>query len=289
MPPLAIVDSHVHLWDPTRFRMPWLDGNGILNRPFSRADLREQSSGVEIEQIVYLEVDIPPVYKFLEARWVAGLPEESPPIGAIVASAPLEYGDRARAFLEAVVQVDRRVRGIRRLIQDEPDPAFCVQPEFVRGVQALADYGLSFDICVRHPQLASAVALVRQCPSVSFVLDHIGKPNIRDGLLDPWREQIRQLAALPNVACKLSGMATEADHQRWTIQDLAPYAEHILECFGDDRVMFGGDWPVVLMASSYRRWVETVEQLTAGLSDDAKRKLWRDNARRFYRLDAPRS
>ena len=182
------------------------------------------------------------------------------------------------------MQIDARITGVRRLYQAEPDPEFALRPDFVRGVQLLAEYGLSFDLGTTYRQLPATIRLVRACPGVTFVLDHIGKPNIKDGTLEPWRAQIGELASLPNVWCKLSGMATEADREHWTPADLRPYAEHVLASFGEDRVMFGGDWPVVLMASPYRRWVETAEALTAGLSPEAQRKLWRDNARQFYRL-----
>jgi L-fuconolactonase len=133
--------------------------------------------------------------------------------------------------------------------------------------------------------MANTIELVRQCPGTSFMLDHIGKPDIAGGVLDPWRQQIRELASFPNVVCKISGLVTEADHQSWTEEDLAPYIAHVLEVFGEDRVVFGGDWPVVLQASRYRRWVETLDALTAELTETARRKLWADNARRFYRLD----
>ena len=125
---------------------------------------------------------------------------------------------------------------------------------------------------------------MRACPDVSFVLDHLAKPDIRSGTLDPWRLHMETLARLPNVACKISGVATEADHQRWTVDDLAPYIHHALDVFGEDRVLFGGDWPVALLATSYRRWVETLATLTADLSPEAQRKLWVENARRIYRL-----
>jgi L-fuconolactonase len=128
------------------------------------------------------------------------------------------------------------------------------------------------------------IELVRRCPDTSFILDHIGKPHIKDRLLDPWREQIAELAALPNVSCKISGLVTEADPERWTTDDLAPYVAHVLEVFGEDRVVFGGDWPVALLASSYRRWVEALDALTTHLAPQAERKLWAENARRFYRL-----
>ena len=284
MPLVPIVDSHVHLWDPTRFRMPWLDGNVVLDKPYGPADFRAHAEGIAVDGIVYLQVEVTPAYALLEAQWVAMLSPEGPPVQAIVAWAPVEDGERVRAFLDAIVAVDPRVRGIRRLIQSEPDPDFCIRPDFIRGVRLLPEYGLSFDLGVRHPQLRNTIELVRSCPEVSFVLDHLGKPDIAQRRLDPWRDEIRELAGLPNVACKLSGMVTEADREHWTVSDLAPFAEHVLDAFGEDRVMFGGDWPVVLMASSYRRWAEAVDALVVGLSAEAQRKVWRDNASRFYRL-----
>ncbi len=148
----------------------------------------------------------------------------------------------------------------------------------------LQEFDLSFDLCIYHHQLAPAIELVRQCLMTQFILDHIAKPDIKHGTLDPWREQMRELATLPNVVCKISGLVTEANTQHWTIADLAPYVLHVLEVFGEDRVLFGGDWPVVLMASSYARWVETLDTITAHLPSHARRKLWAENARRYYRL-----
>jgi L-fuconolactonase len=284
MPDFPIVDSHVHLWDPARFRMAWLDTNEKLNKRFVLREYDEHTAGIDVEAMVYLEVDIAPEYKLLEAQWVAGLAQQDPRIRGIVASAPIEYGEQVRAFLEALVAVDPRIKGVRRLIQSEPDPEFCLQPRFIQGIQILPEFGLSFDICITYRQLASAIEMVRRCPNTSFILDHIAKPNIREHQLDPWRAQIEELASLPNVICKVSGVVTEADHQRWTIDDVAPYVEHVVKTFGEDRIVYGGDWPVVLNAASYKRWVETLETLTAHLTPAAKRKLWNGNAKRFYRL-----
>jgi L-fuconolactonase len=284
MPDVPIIDAHLHLWDPARFPMRWVAGDPTLDRPYGLADYRAHTAGLDIEAMVYLQVDVDPAYALLEARRVAERAAEDPRLRARVPWAPVEDGDGARAVLDALVATSPLVKGIRRLLQGEPDPAFCLRPGFVRGVQLLADYGLSFDLCVRHHQLPGIVELVRRCPQVSFVLDHIGKPDIAGRVLDPWRAQLAALAACPNVACKVSGLVTEADPRAWTPDDLAPYVAHVLAVFGEDRVLFGGDWPVALLASSYGRWVETLDALTAHLPPEAKRKLWAENARRFYRL-----
>ena len=173
---------------------------------------------------------------------------------------------------------------MRRNLQGETDPTFCSRPDFIQGVQLLADYHFSFDLCIRHDQLPAAIALVRHCPAVSFLLDHLGKPAIKEHELDPWREHLTALAALPNVACKISRVVTEADRVRWQLTDLAPYVAHALAVFGPDRVLFGGDWPVVTLATSYQRWVATLDELTAHLSAQQRRHLWGENARQWYRL-----
>jgi L-fuconolactonase len=284
MPDFPIVDAHVHLWDPERFRIPWIDDSDLLNRRYLLDEYRAHTAGLEIAGMVYLQVDVAPAYSLLEAQFVADLARADPRIQGIVAWAPLEDGTRARSYLDALVKISPLVKGVRRIVQGESDPSFCLRPDFVRGVQQLPEYGLSCDICIYHPQLAATVALVRQCPDVQFILDHLGKPGIKDHLLEPWRAQLAELAALPNVVCKISGAVTEADHQSWQLEDLAPYVAHALAVFGEDRVVFGGDWPVVTLAAAYPRWIATLDALTEGLSPAAKRKLWAENARRFYRL-----
>lgn len=284
MPNVPIVDAHVHLWDPSRFRMRWLDGNSLLERPYGIDDFREQSAGVDVAGYVYVQVDVDPAYALLEAWWAAARADEDRRLGAIVAYAPLEDGDRCRYYLEALCAVDARVVGVRRLVGAEREPGFTLRPDFVRGVQALAEYNLSCDLCIRADQLPDQVELVKRCPDTRFILDHIGKAPIAARALEPWREQISALADLPNVCCKLSGMVTEADPRNWTVEDLQPFADHVLSAFGEDRVLFGGDWPVVLGASSYTHWVAAADQLVASLSESARRKVFGDNARRFYRM-----
>lgn len=287
MPPVPIVDTHVHLWDPQVIWVPWLDHNPHLNQLYGPAEYRVHTAGVDIEAMVYLQVDAAPAYGLLEARWVADRAQEEPRLQAIVAWAPVECGERVRTYLDALTAIDPRVKGVRWLIQAEADPQFCLRPDFVRGVQILGEYSLSFDLGVHRQQLAAAAELVRRCPEVQFMLDHLAKPNIRDHQRDPWWDDLSRLAEAPNVMCKLSGLTTAADPQHWTVDDLAPYVDHALAVFGPDRVAYGSDWPVMLAGASYPRWVEALETLTANRPLEEQRKLWAENGRRFYRLPEP--
>jgi len=279
-----IIDAHVHLWNPDRLRMSWLDGLDLLNQPYEYSHFSQHSSSLPVEGFVYVETGVDPAYSFLEAQWVAGVARQESRLKGIVAAAPLEHGRRLKYYLEALTALGPQIKGVRRLLQDEADPAFCLQPGFVEGVRLLSEFGLSFDLCIRHYQLPSVIELVKSCPQTSFILDHIAKPDIRNHLNDPWQQQIGELAALPNVVCKISGLVTEADPQNWTEADLWPYINRVLEVFGEERVLFGSDWPVALLATNYARWVETLDKLTARLSAEARCKLWAENARRVYRL-----
>jgi predicted TIM-barrel fold metal-dependent hydrolase len=284
MPASAIVDAHVHLWDPGRFRMPWLDGDATLQRPFELTDLAGAAEGLPLRQVVYVQVDVTPAYGLLEARWAVERAHHDRRLAGIVAWAPMEDGDIVRSYLDSLATLRPYIKGVRRLIQSEPDPDFAVRPDLIAGLRLLPEYGLSFDICIRHSQLVRTIEMVRACPDTQFVLDHVAKPDIRNHVLDPWREQMAQLAELPNVVCKISGMVTEADHAAWNIEQLRPYVSHALDVFGEQRVLFGGDWPVVTQAATYRRWVDTLESLTTDQSPAARDALWASNARRVYRL-----
>ena len=284
MPDFPLVDTHLHVWDPGLLRYPWLDDIPLLNKPYLLQDYDLACGAVAVERMVFLQAEVDPAQYQDEADWVDSLADQDSRLQGIVAWAPLENGDAARPALERLA-ANPRVKGIRRIIQAEPDIGFCLRPDFVTGVRLLPEFGLSFDICIVHYQLANTIKMVAQCPDVQFILDHIGKPDIRNGLMDPWRAEIRALSRFPNVFCKISGLVTEADHQRWTREQLRPYVHHVIECFGFDRVMYGGDWPVAAQAADYPRWVETLEWAFAGCTDEELKKLFHDNALAFYHLE----
>jgi predicted TIM-barrel fold metal-dependent hydrolase len=285
MPDFPIVDAHVHLYDPGVIRYGWMKGRPVLDRQRLLAQLDEARRAIEIGALVWVEVGADPGLYLQEASFVDGLARADRRIRAMVAHAPLERGAAVTPDLEKLA-AHELTRGVRRLLQDEPDDAFCLRPGFIEGVRLLARFDLSFDICVYNRQLASAVELARRCPEVRFVLDHAGKPGIRNGLLEPWRTHIAQLAAMPHVWCKLSGLITEADHANWTRAQLRPYIDHVIKCFGAGRVMFGSDWPVSEQTHRYAEWVEIADWALAHASHDERRKIFRDNAMAFYRLDA---
>jgi L-fuconolactonase len=284
MPDFPIVDSHVHLCEPKRLGYGWTKNAPSLNRQVLPSDLTRAASPYEIEQFVFVEVDVDYPQHLAEAEWVAGLAGPDKRLTGMVAALPLEQGGAIEGDLETLRQ-HRILRGIRRLIQNQADPEFCIRPGFLAGVKLLSRYDIPFDICVLHHQMANVIRMVRSCPDVRFVLDHIGKPGIKAGLIDPWRQHLKELAQMPNVYCKISGVVTEADHKNWTREQIKPYIAHTIESFGFDRIMYGSDWHVLELAGTYPGWVEIVDWVVEGATAEEKRKLFRDNAIGFYGLD----
>lgn len=283
MSPIPFIDTHVHLWDPARLTYRWLAGVPPLNRAFLPADFRFAAGRAMPDRVVFVECGRDPSENVTEAEWVSSLAAQAPWIAGIVAHASVEKGREVVAELEALSRVSK-VRGVRRLLQDEPDPDFCMHPKFVAGVRALEAFGYTFDLCVYHPQLPAVTALVEACPGVRFVLDHLGKPGVKAGSTEPWATHLTRLAKLPNVWCKVSGLATEADPARWREDDLRPYLDRVLEAFGPGRLLFGGDWPVSTLATTYPRWFDVVSAALARWPEGDRRKVWMDNAIEFYRL-----
>jgi L-fuconolactonase len=233
--------------------------------------------------IVFVESAVDLAHSLDEVRWVETFAATGGRIAAIVAQVAVDRGAETEAALAALAG-HARVRGVRHIIEKHPEPDYCVRPAFVDGVRRVGERGWSFDLCVRPAQLPACIALVRACPETTFVLDHAGKPDIRRGALDPWRAYIVELARLPNVVCKLSGLVTEAEPASWTPAVLQPYVDHLLSCFGPARLLFGSDWPVVNLAADYRRWLETALELLGELSATERAAVMSENARRIYRL-----
>jgi L-fuconolactonase len=285
MPTGPIIDTHLHLWDPKLIRYPWLENNALLHRPYLLGDYRAATAGLPIEAMVFVQCEADFALFEAEAGWVAELAKSEPRIKGLVAWAPLEKGRAVSADLDRLKQ-HKVLRGIRRIIQFEPDMEFCLQPRFIEGVRTLRDFDLSVDICIDHRHMANTLKFVEQVPDVPMILDHIGKPAIKDGRMQPWATQMREMAKFSNVVCKISGVATEADPARWTIEELKRYIDVAIGAFGFDRIMFGGDWPVALQAIKYRHWVEILDEMLLGVPATNQRKFWRDNAVRVYRLQS---
>lgn len=236
-----------------------------------------------MNKIIFVESGADPAQSLAEVDWISDLAESELRLKGIVAHAPLEKGNAVRAELEAFASRPL-VKGVRRNLQGERDSEFCLRPEFVTGVYLLAEFGFTFDFCIRHEQLPSIAELVRRVPQVTFVLDHFGKPDARGKKKEPWATDLKALAASPNVVCKISGLTTEAEWKNWRPADLQFYFELALECFGFDRVLFGSDWPVATLATDYRRWLETVQDFLIVATETDLTKLFQTNAERIYRV-----
>jgi predicted TIM-barrel fold metal-dependent hydrolase len=279
---MKIVDTHQHLWDPERFSYGWLKPIPALDRPFRMADYLAATSGLKVEKSVHVEADVDEPLMLDETRSILQLAERlGGPLEGVVACARPESSS-FRGYIEKIAG-HPKLKGVRRILHTQPDDVGQGET-FVQNVKSLTGYGLSFDICVLARQLPIAVELVRGCPDVNFILDHCGVPPVKDKVLDPWRADLREIAQFPGVSCKISGLVAYADPDRWTSDDLRPFIEHVIECFGWDRVMFGSDWPVCTLSSTLARWVDTLAGLTQSAGETNQKKLFYDNAIRVYRL-----
>lgn len=278
---MQTTDAHAHFWDLDKLQYPWLREVPPINKSFGLTDYYEATKGIPVRHIIFVQCECLPGQYLTEIDYVTQLAATDSRIRGIVAYFPLEAADAAEK-LEAIIK-NKLIRGIRRL-EEEPVPLYS-NPAFVAGLQRLQEHDLCFDLGVKAHQLPAAVQLVQTKPDIRYMLDHFGKPEIRKGAFDQWKQQMKALSRNGNVYCKLSGLVTEADWHSWTIDDLKPYFETVLECFGSHRVVFGGDWPVVSLASSYRQWFDTAVRLCAALSPAEQDRIFCRNALDFYRID----
>lgn len=275
-----VVDSHVHFWNTDRLEYPWLEAHPPLRRTLLPADYAEEMKGVPIEGIVFVEGNPRPDQALDEVRLIEELALADPRIEGIVAYVDLLDSSRLPATLDDLSQRPL-VRGVRHNIQGNPS-GFALQPAFVDGVLEAGRRDLTFDLCATHDQLSDVIALAKQTDGTRLVLDHCGKPAIRAGGWEPWASHICELASLPHVWCKISGLLTEADPTAWRPGDILPYAEHVATCFGAERVMYGSDWPVLTLADRASEWYSLTLDLTAEWTDDERQRFYSDNARSFY-------
>ena len=281
--PDYIVDAHVHFWDPRRLGYGWLASVPALNRSFLPDDYAVATAAVNIGKMIFVESGCASSQNRGEVKWISELAARETRLKGIIAHAPLEHGDAVRNELAALA-THSLVKGIRRNLQDEADVNYCLQAGFISGVRALAEFDFSFDLCIVHRQLPAVIEMVRRCPEVRFVLDHCGKPAIRSQLFESWAGQLKAMSAFPNVFCKISGLLTEADLASWKLSDLQPFIRHAIDCFGFDRVLFGGDWPVLTLAENYPRWLETLLAAIPFATAAELGKLFKTNAEEIYHV-----
>ena len=279
---LTIIDAHVHCWDPTTLRYPWLDALPTLRRPFLTTDYALSVGDLPVARCLLVEGNCLAAETLREVAFFDHLGTSDARVAGIIAFADLTAPATLERTLDCLTGYPR-VKGIRQNIQGQPR-GFALQPAFVDGVREVGNRGWTFDLCITHDQLDEAIALVEQCPNTQFVLDHCGKPAIRARATEPWRRELARLAAHENVCCKISGLLTEADPAHWREDELLPYATHTMDCFGIDRVLYGSDWPVLTLAGDYASWFDFTAHFTLSWSDNERRSFYATNATRVYRL-----
>lgn len=250
-----------------------------IKRTFDSSHYQYATETLPIEQIVFVQCECLPEQYLNEISYVSQLAEKDNRIRGIVPYFPLEKDD-AEERLKNLIQ-NKLIKGIRRLEENE---SLYTNPIFIRNLSLLQQNNLSFDICLKSDQLSAANFMVEQQPEISYMLDHLGKPDIRNTEFKKWSAAIKTLAKNPNVYCKISGMLNEANHEHWKIEDLKPYFEYVAEQFGTDRMVFGSDWPVVTLVDTYHNWLSIFLELTKDYSEGDVKKILSENANRFYRL-----
>ena len=240
------IDSHQHFWKYNPGQYGWMDdGMAVLKRDHLPGNLAAAQSGLGFDGSIAVQAR----QTLEESRWLLELADTHPRIQGVVGWVDLQ-SDSVEDQLEQFAAHPRFV-GVRHVVQDEPDDQFMLRPKFIRGISMLRTFGLTYDLLIYPSQLPSAIELVEKFPEQAFVLDHIAKPPIKEGTLEPWAGQIRELATHQNVHCKISGMVTEADWANWQSEDFQPYLETALAAFGPERLMVGSDWPVCRLAGEY--------------------------------------
>jgi L-fuconolactonase len=279
---LKIIDAHLHLWDLNQLHYPWLAEVPEINKTSLADAFQKQTSGRTpvIEKMVFVQCECLPSQYLEEVDLITRQASLDPRIQGVVSWFPLEAEDAQERLSE--LTKNPLIKGVRRL--EETPASLFRNPLFLRNLSLLPQSQLSFDICAKNHLLGTAIEMVDHQPEVRYMLDHLGKPDIKNGEMQTWKTHIRLLAQNPNVYAKVSGLVTEADPKHWRVDNLRPYFDYALEQFGIGRLVFGGDWPVLTLAASYQQWFATVVQLCDGLSEDDLHQLFYQNACDFYQL-----
>ena len=277
------VDAHHHVWDLSVRDQDWITGPELqpLRRDFTVADLAPEASAAGVDRTVLVQT----VTVAEETPEFLALADAHDLIAGVVGWTDLTRPDIADELARLrELPGGRYLKGIRHQVQGEPDPNWLLRPDVRRGLTALADAGLVYDLVVLPEQLPAAVEAAKSLPQLALVLDHLGKPPVASGHQEPWATSVRSLAALPNTYCKLSGLVTEADWKTWRTEDLQPYTDTALDAFGPSRLMFGSDWPVCLLAATYDQVVDTARELTYALGAAERTEVFEGTATRVYGL-----
>ncbi len=276
---MTIIDTHHHFWKYSAAEYGWInDEMKTIRRDFLPADLKKTLDDAGVSGAVSVQART----TVEESDWLLSMAEKHDFLRGVVGWVPLTESD-VEKHLERLAQ-HKKFKGVRHVIQGEPDDNYILRPDFNAGVKKLLKYKLRYDILIFERHLKPSIRFVDQHPNQMFILDHVAKPKIKERILSPWREDMIALGKRPNVYCKLSGMITEADWKKWSSADLAPYLDTALQAFGPKRLLFGSDWPVMLVAGQYKPWVELIKQTIKRYSTAEQEQILAKNAIEAYGL-----
>ncbi len=281
---IPIIDTHQHLWDLNILQLNWVRGAGELGKNHIMSDYLREAQGLNIARTIYMEVDALESQHEVEAEYVLDLcgRPDSPMAAAVVGGRPDDY--RFKEYIDKLAH-SPYFKGVRQVLHGNTKRCYSLSGEFLRGLQALGDLRLRFDLCMRPEDLTDALTVCRECPDTLFVLDHCGNASVQSPDLNHWKKDIEALAKAPNIICKISGVVSTAKRGEWSAADLEPIISHCVQVFGHDRVMFGSDWPVCTTTATLHEWVAALQQIVCSWSETNQRKLFYDNAVRFYELN----
>ena len=277
------IDSHHHIWDLSIRDQGWITGDEMqpIRRNFVVSDLKDAIATSRIDRTVLVQT----VTDYAETPELLVIAKSEQLVGAVVGWLTIDAPD-AIEHLHRYLDLPgaEYLKGIRDIAQDHPDPNYLAKPETISNVRKLGKLGITFDLLTKTPELRAAIELVRACPDVQFVMDHISKPYIAKKEIEPWKNLMSELATFPNVLCKVSGLVTEANWKDWKVKDFKPYVDHVIEIFTPQRLMFGSDWPVANLGGTYAEVVELAEALTSGFSPSESESFWHKTAASAYRI-----